>query len=435
MTWAPSRTELEKFLPNAKPEWMGALCTLAQRLVPHYGMDRLEWCHFAGQLAHESAGLTLGAMRENMNFRTPGRIREVYAYRLKLCLQKLDKGEVSEPAWARGKTVDQMCRELVGKPEELANIVYGGREGTPWYQGRRYIGRGPTQITHLNNYRAIGNEIARQPGGGAVDLVANPELLEQPEWGVRSAFADWAIKGLARYAREDDVDRVSAALNTGSPNKVSITNGLAERRRWTAKAKGVWPATTERQLVDATMLRQGDRGPEVEALQKRLTELGYPVGAVDGTYGLLTVRAVRNFQSEHGLTVDGQVGLRTQDALATSAPADLGHRAELTERDLADRGSTTVKTGQRTRFVGRTAAFLGLSGSVASLSDAVGLVSQARTSAEQVADIGRWLLSPMGLVVALLALIAVGGWAFASWADRIVQARVRDARAGVHLGR
>lgn len=431
MPFVATRTGIDKLMPNAKPEWASALASLSQRLVPFYAMDRLEWVHFVGQIAHETNGLSLGGMKENMRFTTPARIREVYAYRLRLCLQKLDRGEVSEPAWARGMTVDQLCRRLVGSPEELARIVYGGREGTPWYEGHRYIGRGPTQITHLDNYRAIGQEIARQPGGSSVDLVANPELLEQPEWGVRSAFADWHLKDLRKFAWVDDVDRVSAALNTGSPNKISITNGLQSRRRWVAKAKGVWPATSDRELVDAKILREGSKGDDVKRLQKRLAELGYPVGAQDGVYGPLVRRAVVAFQSEHGLVVDGEVGPRTWDALNSSAPIV----RDVSEKELADRGSEIVQAGQSVKSWGRVMAFLGVGTGVGTLSDAVGLASNVRTSAEQISDILGWVLSPTGLAVVGCGVVAFVMWRISAWAERIIQARVRDAQTGAHLGR
>lgn len=56
-------------------------------------------------------------------------------------------------------------------------------------------------------------------------------------------------------------------------------------------------------------------GPDVSALQERLKEIGHYQGAVDGVFGPMTERAVRAFQSQVGLTVDGVVGPATWNAL------------------------------------------------------------------------------------------------------------------------
>lgn len=230
-----TRADLARMYPRAIPEWLDAMAEVGPELAAFYGFNRLDWVHACGQIGAETNGLSLAKMQENMNFTTVKRILEVYSYRLGVALQR-------EPALkAKYGTKERLAASLVRNPKELADLVYGGREGTPWRQGSRYIGRGPTQITHLNNYKAIGEEIARQPGGDAFDLVANPEMLaDDPELGIRSAFADWHIKGLSRWAQKDDCDTLSDALNTGNIRDNVKPHGLPERRRQTALAKSIW---------------------------------------------------------------------------------------------------------------------------------------------------------------------------------------------------
>ena len=70
-----------------------------------------------------------------------------------------------------------------------------------------------------------------------------------------------------------------------------------------------------------SMLSKGDQGDAVSALQQRLKDLGYYSGNVDGDYGGGTQEAIRLFQSQNGLTVDGVSGGSTLAAVfASDAP-------------------------------------------------------------------------------------------------------------------
>lgn len=59
------------------------------------------------------------------------------------------------------------------------------------------------------------------------------------------------------------------------------------------------------------LLGRGSKGPEVIELQKKLAQLGYTIGTADGKFGSKTEAAVRRFQKEHGLRVDGLAGTQT----------------------------------------------------------------------------------------------------------------------------
>ena len=63
--------------------------------------------------------------------------------------------------------------------------------------------------------------------------------------------------------------------------------------------------------VRVSPLRYRDRGMGVETLQNRLSNLGYNVGPVDGIFGKMTLKAVKNFQRVEGLYRDGIVGPMT----------------------------------------------------------------------------------------------------------------------------
>lgn len=66
-------------------------------------------------------------------------------------------------------------------------------------------------------------------------------------------------------------------------------------------------------------LENGSEGDAVRALQKRLKELGYLNGSVDGSFGPSTLSAVIAFQEKNGLTADGKAGTATLNALYSSS--------------------------------------------------------------------------------------------------------------------
>ena len=63
-------------------------------------------------------------------------------------------------------------------------------------------------------------------------------------------------------------------------------------------------------------------GPDVLELQRHLDRLGYAVGQLDGAYGVATVAAVRAFQRDRHLEVDGVVGPQTRLALVAAVPGN-----------------------------------------------------------------------------------------------------------------
>ena len=90
---------------------------------------------------------------------------------------------------------------------DLGNVVAG--------DGVRFKGRGLLQITGRANYAACGVALR-------LDLLAAPQLLEQPGAACRSAGWFWQSRGLNRLADAGDQERITRRINGG-------INGLAER--------------------------------------------------------------------------------------------------------------------------------------------------------------------------------------------------------------
>ena len=64
-------------------------------------------------------------------------------------------------------------------------------------------------------------------------------------------------------------------------------------------------------------LKRGSKGDAVKIVQEKLIARGYSCGAygVDGDFGQATEKAVKAFQKDHNLKVDGIVGTKTYEAL------------------------------------------------------------------------------------------------------------------------
>ena len=91
-------------------------------------------------------------------------------------------------------------------------------------------------------------------------------------------------------------------------------------------------------------LESGSTGDQVRTLQKRLKDLGYYNGSVDGSYGESTMAAVMAFQLRNNLTVDGKAGPATQRLL-------YGSRANISYPSMREgEEGTAVKNLQYTLY-------------------------------------------------------------------------------------
>lgn len=88
----------------------------------------------------------------------------------------------------------------------------------------------------------------------------------------------------------------------------SAAKGLCEYFSIPYVAPTNTPSTTP--SASTTVLRKGSTGAEVKSLQKKLLQIGYYLGSygADRDYGDATVIAVRKFQKDNSLSIDGEAG-------------------------------------------------------------------------------------------------------------------------------
>ena len=99
------------------------------------------------------------------------------------------------------------------------------------------------------------------------------------------------------------------AVKQFQANNKLTQDGIVGRNTWN-KLLNISP--------QSVVLRRGSRESAVLFLQKLLLSFLYPINDLDGIFGRNTENAVREFQSENGLSVDGVVGPNTWRVLLNS---------------------------------------------------------------------------------------------------------------------
>lgn len=85
-----------------------------------------------------------------------------------------------------------------------------------WYTG--YLGRALLQVTHEDGYQDFQDDVGDAAG---IDVMAHPELLEQPKWAVEASCHYWQKNRLNRYADKgsDGFAQLQGRINRGNPAK------------------------------------------------------------------------------------------------------------------------------------------------------------------------------------------------------------------------
>ena len=108
---------------------------------------------------------------------------------------------------------------------------------------------------------------------------------------------------------------------SGTQAGVCVSNIAANKWTYWGELKNVDYENTDQGFPDNSSwrptIRKGSKGQEVIECQTMLYKLGYDLGkwGIDGDYGSATEKAVKAFQSDHKLAVDGVCGPMTWDEL------------------------------------------------------------------------------------------------------------------------
>ena len=135
---------------------------------------------------------------------------------------------------------------------------------------------------------------------------SQPTATPTPQSGSNAGWNDWNGNG-ATPTPVPTGGTIVFNNNTpvpGAENTIQVITGSPTIAVPTTPAPAT-PSPTPQSM------RLGFQGESVRTVQRRLKELGYYNGAIDGDFGEATDKAVRAFQKANGLSADGKVGEMT----------------------------------------------------------------------------------------------------------------------------
>lgn len=180
----------------------------------------------------------------------------------------------------------------------------------------------------VNPFQSLANAGANWLGDGPADPLFDGYRVIDDE--ARGADVRRLQQVLADLAYETGpVDGISGPRTIGAVTAFQTdaglkADGLAGRatrialkgRYATGAVASDGDTATETPATGTGILRNGSRGDDVQRVQESLKTAGYAPGPLDGIFGPKTELAVRTFQEDNGLRVDGLVGSNTREALA-----------------------------------------------------------------------------------------------------------------------
>ena len=104
------------------------------------------------------------------------------------------------------------------------------------------------------------------------------------------------------------------------------------------------------------IIERGDKGPEVSAIQKRLSEFGYYKGFVDGIFAGGTEIAVMDFQRDADIQIDGRAGPITKSALSAWTKAKTADAKAEGRADVVYKNQQAVRNRPCTAYLEVTLA-------------------------------------------------------------------------------
>ncbi len=200
-----------------------------------------------------------------------------------------------QPCRMEGRTAD-MRKLSMRKAALLAMLLVAAMLLSSCYES-------PTDITQGDNLTVGSNSLPFENIAIATTIAPTPTPTPTPSQNGGVNQINWADWGTTPDPSTTTATQPPQNNNQGPTSPPAPTNPPSNSQ------------TQKPQQQNDSVLRSGSNGDAVSQLQKKLKDLGYYTGTVDGSYGAGTVNAVKAFQQVNGLDADGIAGQQTQDAV------------------------------------------------------------------------------------------------------------------------
>jgi putative chitinase len=223
--------------PKAKAEYIAAFNAGDAQLEAAGITTPLRLAHLLAQCGAESGRLTL--TRESLNYTTEARLQTIFK---NMSLSKpLMPGEV---------------KILLRQEKDLGERFYGISLPSDLYKKKGMNGginpgnarkaRGLGNDRPGDGFLFRGNGLLQTTGGKAhkeagdrvhVDFFNHPELVTAPEHALKPVLFEWTGSKCNTFADDDDLLKISRAINLGNPRSRSTPNGMDDRAKCLKLAK------------------------------------------------------------------------------------------------------------------------------------------------------------------------------------------------------
>lgn len=181
--------------------------------------------------------------------------------------------------------------------------------------------------------------------GATVDLIQRQlKALGYFEGRVDGKFRERTLYAVTRFQQDNGL------ISDGCADTATLNEIDAQMREYQITL----PEVRNSDYYAGEFLGLGDRGRQVELLQRRLQDLGYYRGSINGRFDRATESALIDFQEDIGLSGTGRVDRSTRSALwqASRQTAQISSSEDLALR-RGDRGPAVRQLQSSLRTLGR----------------------------------------------------------------------------------